>query len=451
MEKEQTLPFDSGMTPMTYYSATTVQPYISEMENEEYTMDRFVVGLNSVDSIISGSLFLGTQKFASSERKRPLYNDCSNQKIRGFNFPYGATFRSARRPTTCYNDAFRRFGVYPSYLSYVQDADLTLNWALASNARSRAVWSMKPRFEGRVSLLNSLFELKDFRDIGKFVVKTDFRSLAGAFKDLRGIVRRGQKHLGMTDEVTIGAIPKILRGLDSATRGAASLILTKNLAIDPTIADVIAITDQMHRIAADQERDFAKRGMLPQSSHFTELLGRDGGEVYNPLGANYYWLRAMQTVETKYTASSEYMYRYKLRKRSAAIRKYWGLNLSAETVWNALPFTWIADYFIGIGDSFHAMETDPNVTLLPLQFCESLEKKASAAYVTRKDSRLFWLIVNGKPLLHGEPANIPIAGYDATSYVRNACEPPFGPALPKIKWPSFGQLTNLAALVRCFI
>jgi hypothetical protein len=37
-----------------------------------------------------------------------------------------------------------------------------------------------------------------------------------------------------------------------------------------------------------------------------------------------------------------------------ALRRTLGLNLSASTIWNALPWSWLVDYFVGVGDYLDA-------------------------------------------------------------------------------------------------
>lgn len=450
MRKTQTLPYETGDSNMMYWSASKVGPYDDEHEKDKFTLSWYHEGRNAANLTMPGS-YLGNQTFESSERERPLYNDCSNDKIRGYNYPYGATFRHATRSNTDYWDPYRRFYLYSHFLSYVVNADLSFSWSAAEGARRRAWWNMKPRFEGRVNLLNTLFELKDFRDIAKYAVKIDLVKVGRAFGDLRKALWRARQRLGIDVETTlIGDIPKVLRAIDYTTRGIASLVLTKRLAIDPTVADYFAITEQMRQSAVAQQREFAKRGETPQRSHYTESLDKDVELDVHP-SANYYWVKWKKQNELKFTATSEYMYKYKMRSPNQALQRYWGLTLNAPTVWNAMPFTWIADYFVSIGKSLEAMETDPNVTLLPIQYCESLERKAKAVVETCQDSRCYWLCLNGKLSRHASPSKVPIAGYEASSYRRRVVAPSFGPALPKINWPSSRQIGTLAALVRCFI
>lgn len=448
MDVTRDIPMETGDSPMLYYSSGSVGPYTMEHEYDRFTLVNYTLGRSAANTVQTWYGLNGTQHFVSTERKRPVYNDCSNRIIRTYNFPYGATFRNYVIPTTVYWNPYRRFGLYSHYKTYVEGADTSVSWSSAESARRRAVWHMKPRFEGRVQLLNALFELKDFRDIMKYLVKINFVRLGEAFRDLRGLISKECKRRKIGDP-TVGMIPQLLSATSLTTKVLASGLLTKRLAIDPTLADAASLLDQMEQTVMRQQSDFAKRGTTPQRSHYTEQLDKSVALESTP-GSNYYWVRAYKQNTTKFTATSEYLYKYKMRNRSEAVRRAYGLNLTASVVWNALPFTWIADYFIGIGDSIQAMEADPNVALLPLQYCESILREAESGYELHEDPRCFWVCLNGHMQKNAQGRS-KICGYVASTYVRRVVEPSFGPALPRLRWPSEYQQQTLAALVRCWI
>jgi hypothetical protein len=321
-------------------------------------------------------------------------------------------------------------------------------WSAADAARRRAWWEMQPRFEGRVDLLNALFELKDFRDIAKSALRFNIRDIASEMRHLRGTLERAKAELGLklTDK-TVGDLPRILKGLDSTTRGLAALHLIKELAFDPTVADCLAIQANLARTATQAQAAFKKAGLSPQRMHYRETLFDDVSAT--PVSSALYWLEHHQTSRCVFNATMEYLYSYKNRPPMAAFRKYWGLDLNAEVVWNALPLTWVMDYFITIGDSIHRMSADPAVDLTVTQYCESILYEREAGHRLAADPRIAWAIIDGKS--YDGSKSVPLQGLRYSFYQRRVGEPDRGAALPQVKLPSFGQLSNLIALLRCWL
>ena len=115
-------------------------------------------------------------------------------------------------------------------------------------------------------------------------------------------------------------------------------------------------------------------------------------------------------------------------------------------MWNAIPFSFLVDYFYKVGNAIHAMSVDPNVQLLQRQYCESICRTYANGVVTTGDPRAT-LCLNGKIVGAGSAQS----GYTGSIYVRQVKEPNKGSATPKISLPSGRQGTNMAALARCFI
>lgn len=458
MEKQRSLPIDYGIEAgrqcVWSGGSTTNTTVAPDCKEYKYMLDRFQLDqANAISPYsLSSSGLDGYQNFESSERKRPRYNDCRNVKLEGYAYPYSYTAEDRRRPNTVnvVGYAYKPPVDAVGSLNYVLsgEANGTSMWSLAESARSRAWWNMQPRFEGRVSLLNSLFELKDFRDIGKHVMRINFRALGDEAKNLRGMVRRAEKNLGLVDS-KVGDIPRlILNGLDSSTRGLAALHLTNELAIKPTMRDAIAICAQAQKTAALEQEAFQKAGGAQQRAHASETLFKD--TQVKVLSTYEYMYEYLWKQHARFTASMMYLYSYRKLPSTAAMRKYWGLDFNAEVVWNMLPLSFVLDYIVGIADSLHAMNKDPNVDLQLMQYCESILYEREAGWFTRKDQRTCWLGVNGVFTHHGA-MGVPMTGYRYSFYERRVVAPDRGPALPKVSLPSTAQARNLLALARCWI
>lgn len=452
----RTTPFDHGAGDGLYYASTSSVyiPYNTDFIEADYLNDKYTLGqANATTPRFASPPIEGYQQFGSTKKKRPLYNACKNVKFRGFSYPYGITFQRYNRANTGYVFPYQLLPLPDSsYLEFSSEApNMASAWGASEGASRRAWWNMQPRFEGRVSLLNSIFELKDFRDIAKFALRVDYSALAFDARNLSSWMKKTSRKLNLDpSQVTVGMAGRIFKGLDVTTRGLAGLILTKELAIDPTIADVLMIHAQMARTAREAQAAFKKRGDLPNRSHFSEVISQSEDVDSSASNYNNYWKKLLKSETVRFTATMEYLFDYRDRPELQAFRRYWGLDLNAEVVWNALPLSFIFDYFIAIGDSLHAMSPDPNVDLQFTQYCESVELKRKAGYYTVGDSRVFWLKANGV-MSDGSQSNIPLAGYELSSYERRVGVPTLGPALPRVKLPTTRQARILASLVRCWI
>jgi hypothetical protein len=297
---------------------------------------------------------------------------------------------------------------------------------------------MQPRFEGEISMLNFLFELKDFKDLAKFVLRP-----RTSYNKIRKFLRASRR----------GARPKdsMGRALDESSRGAAGGYLTWQLAIKPLLSDLAAIHANLATLVREAQEEFNARGSEDQTSHYTEVLGLDDSGLTLGTGSESYAQASGKYHKTLFTATMHYNYAYEMRGTVDAFVKYWGLKPTAEAFWNAIPFSFIVDYFIRIGDSLHAMEIDKNVDLRMNDYAESLlSEVAIGEYFVPAPEHSNFYVINGEfktaityPLIY--------KGTLGSLYERRICEPNYGPALPRLKLPSGRQSTIMAAIVRCLL
>lgn len=313
------------------------------------------------------------------------------------------------------------------------------------DASRRAWWSMKPRFEGEISMLNFLFELKDFKNIAKAITKLrNPQEIVDRLKSLkRSFSRAPSKLYGATK--TTGEVLNTAQNLAQTTAvTAAELRLINEFAIKPLMSDWTSILGQAGEIVRDVQSDFKLRGLEPQVSHYSEEQILQNTLV--PRSANAYFGSDGTFWKQKFTATHQYKYNYLMRDRSDAFMRYWGLNLTPEAIWNALPFSFLLDYFWAVGDALHFMNSDPNVSLLSKQYCESILQYYSSGYSCSGDQRAI-MLVDGQLASKGTV----ITGYTSSLYQRRVCLPNKGMATPKFKLPSGKQGWNMAALATCFI
>lgn len=372
------------------------------------------------------------EEFITWESKvRHQYKACTHVVTERVNLPYSMLHRSHLYTTQGYRTCFKRSPT-PVYALRVLKGIVHPDVDYQA-ARARAWHNMQPRFEGKVSVLNFLYELKDFRDIAKYLFKSDNRPI---LRDLRKLFSKRRPNL----------MPK------DPSAGIATGILINNFMVQPLIKDISSMMLQASVIVREAQQQFDADGSTWQKSHYSEEIYR---KETTTVGANNnYWQKSGTMDITKFTATLRYQYDYTMRDTVDAWMKYWGLCGSFEAWWNMIPFSFLVDYFVQVGNSIHAMEHDPNVDLLQYEYGESLLTEYNSGIITTGDPRHYELVLDGKSYSTTRGDRIRdrlIAGSRGSIFTRERRTPYYGPATPRLKWPSSTQTLNIAALVRCLL
>ena len=450
--RERSLPFTFGRTPYCYgYYASGYQgyqPWSSIYSEDDFRRHKSLLKEQQIYALEHAnwyyqyfSTFNGYEKIWSTKRGKAELNDCRHRRDLGFNFSFATAYHQN------WVGGQRRFIAGTRALQPVSLPEAPeLDWGLVDeNLRSNAYHTMVPRLEGEVAMLNFLYELKDFRDIARFLFKGDrfARAYAGVKQHLlkasKDYTYSGNSHLA------------------TQSRNVAEGILIKNYAIDPTIKDVAALIAQAQQCVADAQEQFKLKGKDEQTRHFSAALT----PTYTWTSASTIWedgpifCRQAKLYKNLFTASMSYTYEYKSRTQLEAFMRFYGLNPTFEIIWNAIPFSFLADYFVSIGHSLHVMDKDPNLVLNRHKYCESIKAANTVGYCvftnpsTSYESCIL-AIDNREPVvLKATPVQEAfVCGITRSNYERFVCEPSFGPALPRFKIPSGKQALNMAALFR---
>jgi hypothetical protein len=300
---------------------------------------------------------------------------------------------------------------------------------------------MQPRFQGDFDGLNFLFELKDFKNIAKHIAALRPSQIEGSLRKAKAAISRADRAVRNGSATRRAVITA-----SAATRLASEAILIKHFAIDPTVKDLLGLHGQLQNLVNDVQHRFREQGTNANRRHYSERI--DESESTTISKDPNAWYKKGTVYQDDFTATMEFTYDYKLRDNFSALERYYGLELNAEVVWNAIPFSFLVDYFCKIGDAIGNMTTDPNVMLEMSQYCESrlISKKHGMMWngsVGRKSS--WCAIVNGAPPVDNQV----ISGYAGTLYERRVVPPRKGMALPRLKLPSVKQALNIVALARC--
>jgi hypothetical protein len=282
---------------------------------------------------------------------------------------------------------------------------------------------MQPRFEGNISMLNFLYELKDLKQLLRLLK-------AHPIRKIRNFLRRKRRWV-------------------DPTRPLAEAHLTWFLALKPLLSDISAISKQINEIVVQAQSEFADAGLGRNSRHYSET------EVFTDTiswyGAPSYHLGDGSYDRQTFTATMEYNYIYSARNSLDAFMRYWGLVPTYEVLWNAVPFTFVIDYFIKVGDSIAAMEKDPNVDLKLMQYCESILSSRGYGRFLNPDHVHGRMAVIDRSLVQGMVHPRVISGTLSSLYTRSVVAPNKGAALPRLDPISPREGVTLAALLRCFL
>jgi hypothetical protein len=325
-------------------------------------------------------------------------------------------------------------GRLPYFFSnWISEQNLILPSTDTVPCSRRAWYHLQPRFEGEISMLNFIFELKDFRDICKHALKItlspDFSQMLRNFR-------------------------KTLPDINQPTKTAAELNLANQFMLKPLISDLVAIGAMLLETVQAVQAQYAESGSLYQKKHYSEVLNMPAPLTPGEYNTSYYnWMEFGSQTKDLFTATLRYQYKYNVRNFWDAFSRYWGLRFTPEAVWNGIPFSFLLDYVVKIGQSLNALEPDPNTILTKYTYCESIKRSLVCGCVGRVDPKGkttdFFL---DQEYFEGGPADRPVSGYFGNVYHRYVTAPARGQLyIPKTSWPKTQQAINMAALLRCFL
>jgi hypothetical protein len=328
--------------------------------------------------------------------------------------------------------------------------------------RARAWATMMPRYESDFQALNSIFELKDFKDVGKKIA-----GLLGA-GPLQNSLRRLDKDrhkdpTGNSLGLSFDTIRKRKRSLapsktpltaaeafDGGANSIAEAWLYNSMAIQPLLKDIVAFRAAIATEYLDALDEFKESGTKPNTRHYSEML-LDSSYVTGTQQALYTG-ESRRLNFARFTASLQYQYKYTLNDTTEAFKRYWGLTGTAEEFWNMLPFSFLLDYVFTVAKSLKLSEIDRNLDLTVLNYCESvLSMNGQAVGFTGNPSNSCGYMIDG---VYYRPDGRfrPFVGAHSSRYTRTLTQPmKYGLLLPQWKLPRLNQSYNAGALLKLLL
>jgi hypothetical protein len=258
----------------------------------------------------------------------------------------------------------------PTFLSGVASIHSSANidtWEVP-NYSYEAAQAMWPQVESRLSVLNSIYELKDFR------------RLPGLLRQTRNTIR---KIVGGTLNFSHPrARERTLKQLVSVATGHH---LNYMFAVAPLVSDIKAVIAALKTVDQRVKQLLANEGQT-FVSHYKKALEPDdiGLETYSVDDDSYHggsytscYKRTLEVADgITYHASMRYKYSYSKWVREHALLlgrlDAFGLQLNPAIIWNGIRFSFIVDWIIKIQNSLESLKRlnlRPSVVIE--EFCHS--------------------------------------------------------------------------------
>lgn len=229
-------------------------------------------------------------------------------------------------------NGFMRTGDY--LMSSIEPGEATI-----ASFNAEAFEAMKPSFEGDLQLTNFLLELLDLKQI---------LSLAGRWGSM---IKSFHAYLDLLRRSGGGKI-SAATALKATAVEIASGHLTWSFGIKPFIGDVMKmyamLSEWSQRIS-----DFLNRRGVPQVRHYSKTILNDEGVTDSSLGPSSRG-HVTYTRSVKMFATMRYIYDcpdiVTFGQKLDVFRDSLGLRFGLPQLWEAIPFSFVVDWFYRVGD-----------------------------------------------------------------------------------------------------
>lgn len=237
--------------------------------------------------------------------------------------------------------------------------------------------SMLPNIKSELSLLNSLYELKDFKSLFAMIPK--LRSLEYKLADVarnfyEALRKNADARKRLKRDQPIGKAIRFMSG---------DVYLQWKFNISPLISDVCGIFTALSKYEK-RINDLITRSGRPQRMHYVyrwqehpESRTDTSGSVWpGDIGslAPYFLCHALvrdtRTEPAEFHAEMEYSFNYTSYQvehaRLLALLDYFGVNLNPAIIWNAIPWSFVVDWVFSVGkylDQFKTQNMEPKINI----------------------------------------------------------------------------------------
>jgi len=215
----------------------------------------------------------------------------------------------------------------------------------------KSLIAMLPGIRPSLSSVNSILELKDFKSLPKLLVQS--RALLRQIKSIR---------------------PKAKTTLRLASKLVANGYLSKEFAVDPLIRDyesvkqaLVTVQKELSKLLRDAGRVLDRH--YARSLDETVYSDSDYSHVdttHTSLVGDIRFDRSVRYRDRRFVATIRYSYKIpEMSKQLAIVNAFldrFGINLNPAIIWNAIPFSFLIDWVVGVGqwlDQFKVRAIEP--------------------------------------------------------------------------------------------
>jgi len=244
-----------------------------------------------------------------------------------------------------------------------------------------SLWSMVPEIKKRLSLVNSVYELKDLASL-----KHSGERLNNFVKQV-GLKGGGRKSLISLLGLGVGVV--------------ADQYLQNRFNVAPLISDIRAIVSAM-KDSSQLVKALEKSGKKVQTSHYVKFIPHEFADridepsaeqevnIYDvePVQDSPFWYCHCSSTRSVFWEPSEFRAQIQFtaeftefqtaNARLLSTLDELGVNLSPSIIWNAIPWSFVVDWIVGIGqflDGYKVGWMEPRVKLL--QYSWSIKRVRS--------------------------------------------------------------------------
>lgn len=280
---------------------------------------------------------------------------------------------SSNMPYLFYDDAFGAPGKpdegLPLFYHKREDGGFVPAPADLNDLQQHSLRVMLPKVKSELSLINTIIELKDFRSLLRGVTSrsSTWRSRLSRFRrnlSLREVARLasgGYLQYMFNFAPLVSDVMAVYHAVSNAEKRINDLITREGR----------VRTQHFNWVVTEfqpEYRDYTSRaaGSLPR---YWPENGQSGGSfpVYTDVDSE----RLVITDPAIFHAEIQYNYNFTGYQREHArvlgILDSLGVNINPAIIWNALPWTFVIDWFIGVNrwlDSFEQSNLEPQINIL---------------------------------------------------------------------------------------
>lgn len=243
---------------------------------------------------------------------------------------------------------------------------------------ARAFHAMRPSMKGDTSILNFLYELKDFKHLATSAIR--------AFKGKQSVIYALMNQVGLTYQSFANNVSS-----GYTLQHLSQLYLQYAFAWRPFVSDVVGLFDALSGFEK-KWREFIKRAGTPQSRRWgTYISGTESSDTVSfstdvgPPGGSagfftpYCKVRVRKKGDKGIHYHATMRYRYKLPPDALsaagtikALLDSLGVRRNPAIIWNAIPYTFLLDWVVNVGKLLDSVSLDNlEVQTEITEFCHS--------------------------------------------------------------------------------